>query len=153
MRPNSTGYICMTYHVSINTYRSKPDQLSPIHIGRYSCVMVNGENQCLPNDSHSFQNTVIPNNITLSGSFSFYTVVHVVRALSNATGFYDYSAPTRGSCWLGVRMAVGYSASQVNATDFTQPLVSSCPGGPALDVAPVAEFVSGMNVTNISTQQ
>src|ERR1700730_11243301 len=52
MRPNSTGYICMTYHVSINTYRSKPDQLSPIHIGRYSCVMVNGENQCLPNDSH-----------------------------------------------------------------------------------------------------
>lgn len=147
MGPDFTGYVCVTYHVHISAYSPNPTQLTPIHVGKYSCSAVNGASSCLPNDSHSFQNSVIPNNVTLSGSFSYFTVVYIVKALSNATGFYDYSAPWRGGCGFGVPLAVGYSASQVNASDFTQPPASSCPYLPAPDVVPIAEYVTGMNVT------
>ena len=129
MRPNSTGYVCVTYHVGINTYIPKPVPIIPFGIGKFSCSTVNGVRYRVPIDSHSFQNSVIPSNETLSGTFSFFTVVYLVKALSNATGFYDYSAPWGGACGLGMPMAVGYSASQVNASDFTPSI--SCRAPPA----------------------
>ena len=153
MRPNSTGYVCVTYHVGINTYVPKPVPLFPITIGKFSCSTANGTRYCTPVESHSFQSSVIPSNVTLSGTFSFFTVVYVVKALSNATGFYDFSAPGTGFCGFGIPMAVGYSASQVNASAFTRNITCRAPPAAAVPAPLVdifSEYVSGMNVTGIS---
>ena len=75
-------------------------------------------------------------------------MIDVVTALSNATGFYDYGSQGTGcENW---PMAVGYSASQVNASDF---VLSATPGCPAEAIFPVAEHVTGMNVTYVARPQ
>ena len=148
MHPNSTGYVCVTYGVGTNTYIPKPVLLIPFSIGTFSCSTVNGVRSCVPVESHSFQSSVIPRNETLSGTFSFFTVVYIVKALSNATGFYDFSAPWSGACGFGMPMAVGYSASQVNASNFTRSI--SCGAVPAPLFGVVLEYVSGIDVTYIN---
>jgi hypothetical protein len=152
MRPNSTGFVCVVYHLNQGVARSNPSQLSQIHVGRYSCSVAGGISSCAPNDSRSFETNVTPENITLSGGFSFFTVVYMINALNNATGFYDYSAPYKGGCLYGVPLAVGYLASQVKDSDFTQPPASSCSAAPAADFTPVSEYVTGMNVTYLQTR-
>jgi hypothetical protein len=149
MSPNSTGFVCVVYHVNqgIAYSRSSPSQLSPIHVGKYSCSVAGGISSCVPNDSPLFESKVSPHNITLSGGFSFFTVVYFVKALNNANGFYDYSAPYRGSCLYGVPLAVGYGASQINSSSFTQPPAASCSAAPAADFTPFSEYVTGFNVT------
>jgi hypothetical protein len=77
---------------------------------------------------------------------NFFPVVVVVNALSNATGFYNDFTAGRSGC-VGALLAVGYSASEVNASDFRQlPPIHSCAARP---FRAVAEYVTGMNVTLI----
>jgi hypothetical protein len=91
---------------------------------------------------------VIPGYFTLTGSTNYITVVDIVNALSNSTGFYNSGEQGVGcENW---PMAVGYSASQVNASDFVLPAITGCP---AAAIFPVAEFVSGMNVTYVARPQ
>ena len=93
---------------------------------------------------HSFDVGVVPSSITPTGTMDYFTVVYSVTAPSNSTGFYDSSAPWIGC--EGMPMAVGYSASQVSASDFTQQPVVFCPAQP---YTPVAEYVTGMSVTYV----
>ena len=79
---------------------------------------------------------------------NFVTIVYVITALSNSTGFYDETAPWTGC--IGMPMAVGYSASQVNASDFTQPPFHGCF---VQLFVPVAEYATGMNVTYVNLLQ
>ena len=73
------------------------------------------------------------------------TVVYRVSALQNSTGFYDQSAPY-GYCG-DIPMAVGYSASQVNGSDFPpRPPVHSCIAVPYI---PISVGVSGMGVAYV----
>jgi hypothetical protein len=91
---------------------------------------------------------VTPSHLTLSGNLTFFTVIYIVTALSNSTGFYNYGAVGIGR--EDEPMAVGYSASQVNASDFNLPPFPMCPAAPFW---PFAEYVTGMNVTYISGRQ
>jgi hypothetical protein len=75
----------------------------------------------------------------------YVTVVYMVDSLSNSTGFYDGSAPFRYCD--AMPMAVGYTASQVNASDFAPRLLNSCPEVP---FAPSSVSVGGMGVTWIA---
>lgn len=151
MRPNSTGYVCVTYQMAFNSGSfslSNPFQVFPFPVGGL-CSRVNGVTSCDTSNSHSFQNSAIPDYITLPGSMQFFTVVYVVKALNNATGFYNYGEVGIG-CG-GNPMAVGYSASQVNASDFAlPPIFHGCPAEPFW---PFSEYVTGMNVTYINRPQ
>jgi hypothetical protein len=73
-------------------------------------------------------------------------VIYDYTALNNSTGFYDETAPWTGC--LGMPMAVGHPASQVNATDFT--LAVWLPECPPIGLNPVAEYTAGMNVTYVN---
>lgn len=74
---------------------------------------------------------------------NYVTIVYIITALGNSTGFYSESAPWTG-CF-GMPMAVGYSASQVNASDFflPQPPVHGCF---VLLSNPIAEYVTYVNL-------
>ena len=80
-----------------------------------------------------------------SAGTDYVTVAYTLRSLSNSTGFYDYAVPN-GDCgsW---PMAIGYTASQVNSSDFTQRLTASCP---IPEFRWISTSVSGMNVTYIA---
>jgi hypothetical protein len=54
----------------------------------------------------------------------YVSVLYSVTALGNSTGFYDQSAPFT-NCY-DFPMAVGYAASQVNASDFTSRDLHPC---------------------------
>jgi hypothetical protein len=71
--------------------------------------------------------------------------------VQNTTRFVRNSRATIGfSMCIGMPMAVGYSAAQVNASDFPQPPSHSC-FVQLFD--PVAEYVTGMNVTYVNALQ
>jgi hypothetical protein len=124
------------------TYR-----FNPFLVDNYECG-TNPITSCTQTISHSFQISVLPNSIRPSASMDYVTVVYIVTALSNSTGFYDESAPWTGCD--GMPMAVGYSAPQVNVSDFTQPPPHNC-FVQLLD--PVTEYVTGMNVTYVDALQ
>jgi hypothetical protein len=162
MQPNSTGYVCVTYQTawqgnqslyqSDSMYNSYPFlvngtyQFGPFLVDNYTCSIPNEINSCAQTISHSFKISVLPDSIRPSASMNYVTEVYIVTALGNSTGFYGDSAPWTGC--IGMPMAVGYSASQVNASDFTQSPGASCF---VQLFVPVAEYVTGMNVTYIDS--
>jgi len=161
MRPNSTGYVCVTYQTawqgdqslywSDSMYNSYPllvngtYEFYPFLVDNYNCSTTNETHSCTQTISHSFRITVLPDSVRPSASMNYMTVTYIVTALSNSTGFYDEAAPWTGC--MGMFMAVGYSASQVNASDFTQPPPHGCF---VQLFVPVAEYVAGMNVTYVN---
>jgi hypothetical protein len=82
-----------------------------------------------PLASHNFLISSIPDSVNISqipvgSSFSF---IYLIRPLSNATGFYDYGIPEACTGFPAYPLAVGYAASQVNASDFFGYVGWSCP--------------------------
>src|SRR5574340_218284 len=81
--------------------------------------------------TNSFKIVTIPSTIDLANYpvGTNYTVTYIIRPLSNATGFYDQSIP-RLACER-YPLAVGYTADQVNASDFSyiDPLNPPCVSG------------------------
>jgi hypothetical protein len=154
MRPDSTGYVCVTYQTvwkgNASEYQSQytgfqtyPFDLS---IGQEHCFTSSGGGGgCTASISHSFITSALLSSIQLSGITDYFTIVYAVTALSNSTGFYDNSAPYLYSC-NSMPMAVGYTASQVNASDFALRLVPSCP---LQALSPTSLSVAGMNFTYV----
>lgn len=69
--------------------------------------------------THSFQITFVPKTVDLTNLpiGSNFTVTYIIKPLSNATGFYDYSIP-----WLACErypLAVGYASDHVNYSNFS----------------------------------
>jgi hypothetical protein len=110
MRPNSTGYICVTYQTAFdfNLFSvQNPTQFRPFEIGGL-CSRSNGVATCASSDSHSFVNAVTPNSLTLSGNNTFFTVIYIVTALGNSTRFHNYGGIGPGC--EEEAMAAGFSA-------------------------------------------
>jgi hypothetical protein len=161
MRPNSTGFVCVVFQTAwkgnASLLASNPELLAPYlqSDGSYSfyritpinwkCGTGNGPGGCTQSFPNSFKVSVAPSSIIPSGSTNQVVIVYEVTAYSNSTGFYDEFTPW-GSC-RGLPMAVGYSASQVNASDFTPPPAIPCPIQPFNSIA---EYVTGMNVIYIN---
>ncbi len=140
MRPNTTGTICVTYETSWGGSASAYTNDTAAAASRYPFGIVIGRNN---SNSHSFTTSMLPSVVTPSAGMSSITVLYRVTALANSTGFYDYSAPY-GYCGT-MPMAVGYSASQINGSDFPpRPPLHSCPAEPYI---PTSVGVSGINFT------
>ena len=153
MQPDTTGYICVTYqsswagNASIYTSQFFPNgtyQFQPLSISREHCVTTGTATQCNPTISNSFQTSTSPAVITPSPTTDYVSVVFTVTALANSTGFYDRSAPY--DYCIGMPVAVGYSALQVNSSDFSPIIIPPCAFMP---FAPVGVSVGEMNVIYI----
>jgi hypothetical protein len=157
MRPYSTAFVCVTFQSGWKGNQSLfATYYSDLLSGRYGfqdlfipinwkCTTVNGTTNCRPVYSNSFSISALPSSIFPEGSTNYVYVVYAVTAYRNSTGFYDETAPW-GLCG-GLPMAVGYSAAQVNVSDFTSPPSIPCLAPP---FNPIAEYVTGMNVTFIN---
>ncbi|MDA4112483.1 MAG: hypothetical protein OK474_00340 [Thaumarchaeota archaeon] len=152
MRPDSTGFICVTYRSFWAGNASQYAQQFFVNgsfdfglsIGKEHCAALSGSNGCITILSRSFIIGAFPSSIRPTVDTDYVTVVYAVTAGSNSTGFYDDSAPY-GYCQ-SMPMAVGYSASQVNASDFAPPTLAPCP---FLPFAPVSVSILGMNSTYV----
>jgi hypothetical protein len=152
MRPDSTGFICITYR---SFWAGNASQFAHqffvngtfdfgLLIGKEHCSALSGGTGCITILSRSFIIGAFPSSIRPTVDTDYVTVVYAVTARSNSTGFYDDSAPY-GYCQ-SMPMAVGYSASQVNASDFAPPTLAPCP---FLPFAPFSVSIVGMNSTYI----
>ena len=156
MQPESTAFICVTYQSAWRGNPSTYQNLSLVFqsyqfglsISREQCVTSGGGTACTQNISHSFIISAIPSSIELSGTTDYVTVIYTVNSLSGSTGFYDNSAPYE---YCGAMpMAVGYAATQVNASDFpdyTFPASIPCAFSA---FTPASVSVGGMNATYIA---
>lgn len=150
MRPNSTAYVCVTYQTAwegdlsrypIPSWYVYSDN-GTTDFPSFHIMSIRGGSEVV---SHSFRVSASPDSVRSPGNLSYVIVVYTYTALSNSTGFYEFAAPWR-SC-LAMPMAVGYSASQVNASDFTPYSYPLCAVHP---FEPIAEYVTGMNFTYVS---
>jgi DNA-binding transcriptional ArsR family regulator len=160
MRPDSTRYICVTYQSAwagnssqyASQYSGDTAYRFGLYIVTYNCVSGSTESGCTggwtPTISHSFGIDASPSLIQLTPYTDFVTVTYTVNAMSNSTGFYDDSAPL-GYCG-AMPMAVGYAASQVNASDFPGYILPWAIGCYAALLIPSSVSVSGMNVTYVT---
>jgi hypothetical protein len=152
MRPDSTGLICITYRSVWAGNASQYAQQFFVNgtfdfgllIGKEHCTVLNGGSGCITILSRSFITGAFPSSIRPTVDTDYVTVVYAVTAMSNSTGFYDDSAPY-GYCQ-NMPMAVGYSASQVNASDFAPPTLAPCP---FLPFTPFSVSIVGMNSTYV----
>jgi hypothetical protein len=153
MQPNSTAYVCVTYQSSwqgnVSQYRGEYFTNGTYQFGLYiskeHCT-TNAEGGSCTGASFSNSFTIsVPVSIRPSASTDYVTAVFTIRSLGNSTGFYDGSAPF--DYCSAMPMAVGYTASQVNASDFAPRIVPPCA---FLLFAPSSVSVGGMNVTYIT---
>lgn len=139
MNTNSTGCARLTLTIDYNPSYGPgapviPSLSSLIRIGDYN-VVSNGHSFSISQGkdfTNLFKITATPETVDLSQypTGSNFTVTYVIRPLSGATGFYDYSIP-RVVCE-HYPLAVGYLADEVNASDFSyiNPLGTLCERGP-----------------------
>lgn len=168
MRPGSIGYICVIYepNYQYHYYQRYMYSILPrapvtpgrgedvwnfsLHIFNIKFTRENGSvtlECCIV--SNSFRINASPSSIQIYRGMGNVTVLYTVEALANSTGFYDGSAPYDGC--KAMPMAVGYSASQVNASDFA-PVPIFIEGMPCVVGSaffPVSVSISGMAVTYI----
>jgi hypothetical protein len=153
MQPNSTGYACVTYqsgwkgnpiNITNTAILNTEYPLYPLEIGNEVCVSQDGETSCTWNASHSFNNSVYPQSVLLTGSTDYVNVLYTITALSNSTGIYSGSVPFYYCS--SMPLAVGYTASQLNASGFAQRIPIPSTPCPALALVPVSVSVTGMGV-------
>lgn len=157
MSPGTTALVCVTYQSLWQGNQTQFDQsgsilapyevdggyeFGPFFVASYSSCGSSGLS-CVQTISHSFLITSYPDFVSVSGSLDYVTILYTVNALANSTGLYGTSAPWMGC--LGMPMAVGYSASEINGSDFPQPLVE-CPVQP---FNTVSVSVLGMGVAYV----
>jgi len=139
MRPNSTAYLCVTFSTSWEGNASLysgvpyggefPFNPSALSIARWNSTGPTYYSGTFPGCSRgecyqSFITSASPQSIPVNSATQYIDVLYTITALSNSTGFYDESAPY-GYCGT-MLLAVGYTASQVNASDFHFSRYGSC---------------------------
>ncbi len=153
MSPGTTAEVCVVYQASW-VFNDNPDTFGngsytfyPFIVAKYpGCSGPTGGTACEQTIYRGFNIRASPSSVQMSPSTDYVTVVYTITAPSNSTGFYDQSAPWWGVC-ATMPMAVGYSAAQVNSSDFGEPPLHSCLAEPFVAVA---EYVTNMNVTYVS---
>ncbi len=147
MQPNTMGSICVTYKAAWSDdpsfFSSLISSWESVYLknGSYPFTMYIGNNSALG----AFTISPTPGSIRPSANVSYVTVLYRVSALANSKGIYENSAPY-GYCG-SMPMAVGYSASQLNGSDFpSRPPPHSCI---AELYSPVSVGVVGIDVAYV----
>ena len=161
MNASSTGYVCVVFQTAWQgnetLYSSSYSNDYPLFgNGTYQfysytpiqnvCTTANSSLSCTQAMSQSFEVTVLPSSVKLTPALNYVTAIFSITASDNSTGFYDEWAPWTGC--VGMPLAVGYSASQVSASDF-HIVYPTCP---VQLLVPVAEYVTGMGFTYVDSQ-
>jgi hypothetical protein len=155
MQPSSTAFVCVTYQSSwkgnvtqFPGYGS-PDVNHSQFIAGFSLVVYKYlPSISQPIFSHNFITSADPSSIHFGDTTNYVDIFYTITALDNSTGFYDHSA--QYACDTGMPLAVGYQASQVNASDFSPISIGHFYCGPLLYFQPVSISIVGMNYTIIS---
>jgi len=154
MQPGSTGFICVVYRSQSNGGETPGASAFTFLVANFriygsTCTTQGGGLGCNFYQSSNFvigsRQLVSTQPFVDNSTETYYAVVYSVMAMRNATGYYPFSAPEPG-CG-GFPMAVGHSASGLNAADFPgsqSPL--TCPIG---DFPPVEVGVIGIQVTTV----
>lgn len=146
MRPGSTAYVCVTFSTAwqgnASVYSGMFGSESGFNyvpfgltVGKWNCTeggcsndFYNGPysdcDRSLNGCYNSFVTNMSPGSVPVNSATQYVDVLYTITALSNSTGFYDQSAPY--DYCEGMPLAVGYTASQVNASDFNVQ-AGSCP--------------------------
>jgi hypothetical protein len=148
MQPNATGYICVTYQSVNGSSSNNANPLGGWGISKADCSAP-GACVYFPSYSFNINNTILNSALPFVGNatVNYVSIIYSVRALGNSTGFYDQSAPLQhcGS----MPLAVGYSASQLNASDFPGYINPGLLNCPPIQYVPVEVGVIGMQMTNV----
>ena len=153
MNPGETATACVTYKTTWAQNSTSYQEIAPAYQGAtwnlslsvYSNTCTKGPGCVQSEISHSFQLSANPSSVELSQYLGYVTVVYHITALSNATGFYLYSVPNGGCSSLS--LAVGYTPSEVNASDFNYNNgLHSCFNSP---VGVYTAAISGFNSTTV----
>jgi hypothetical protein len=155
LQPNSTVSVCVTYesswHLFPNLYGNYssfkqggafPNGTYTFTGGVYKIIKLGNCSCYAGRISHSFTFTILPSVIYPTEGTVYVTVLYEITSLSNSTGFYDGINPTDSLA------AVGYSASQVNASDF--PYAGIPHSGAVPIFIPLSVSVTGFNVTYLA---
>jgi hypothetical protein len=155
MQPGSTAYVCVTYQSSWKGNVTQfpgygvPNVNYSKFIAGFMLVVYKYEPGISdPIFSHDFITSAYPSSIHFGNTTNYVNIFYTITALDNSTGFYDHSA--QYACDAGLPLAVGYKASQVNASDFAPISIGHLYCGPFLYFQPVSVSIIGMNYTIIS---
>ncbi|MGI0087863.1 MAG: hypothetical protein ACREBI_07860 [Nitrosotalea sp.] len=162
LKQNSIGCAKLTFTINYKYNDNRSSSPWPqmallgdtFHIGKYIYTSNGNTFGVSSRDAIGFFETrSIPNAIDLSKYQvgSQFTVTYVIKPLPNATGFYDY-AIEEVPCD-AYPLAVGYSADQINSSDFSKGMVTmhnhSCFNAPYT----ISEVqVSGMDFKQVKFQ-
>ncbi|MGH2612038.1 MAG: hypothetical protein ACRDFB_03190 [Rhabdochlamydiaceae bacterium] len=157
MNSNSTACVRLSFTI-VSNYNdcngpTCPEMFRPDSILHISNVyyITNGNSYSITparDYTSSFKITVTPETIDLANYpiGSTFAVTYIIRPLSNATGFYDQSIP-KIVCE-SYPLAVGYTANQVNSSDFSY-INSANPPCPAGLYSLTGVEIAGMNYTEM----
>ena len=116
MQTPSTAYACVTYEPVLTGPQQQNSAFynQPIAFGfhLFVCQKI-GQTGIGCSPSQALSGGAFPSQITFTNSTSTFTVVYNITSTTGSTGFYD----SAGDVW-GYPLAVGYEASQLNASDF-----------------------------------
>jgi len=155
MQPDSTAYVCVTYQTQWQGNATDPHAPPSnstfdfgLNVSNEHCTTGPDSFGCASTISNSFVIEAYPASVETTPDMDYVNVLYVVSALGNSTGFYDGSAPF-DYCF-AMPLAVGYSASQVNGSDFAPRFLHGCP---YLFLTPRQVSVSEMEFVNIPLNQ
>jgi hypothetical protein len=146
MQPNSTATVCVTYNFNID-WKSYPNKEIYPHGILETCCFVHMGKTHEPTLSNQFEVLATPPLYNVTGVYngSNITVIYKIHAGSNSKGFYDTSIPF-GFC-ISYPLAVGYSPSEVDATDFNAEFDIPCFN--AIESVDSVKIVSGMTYKEV----
>ena len=128
LKPYSVGCAKLTFTINYKyddpRMSSRWPEMAPVgemlHIGKYNYVTNEGQYSVTSSDTTEyFQTYSIPDTMDLANfpvGYNF-TVIYIIKPLSNSTGFYEYSIP-KLPC-NSYPLVVGYDKDQINASDFS----------------------------------
>jgi len=153
MEPNSTAQLCVTYKVQ------KTDLTSVVSYPLFQQGMWSLHYQCT---STSCSGSGTPGNFTVSTSPSYLTIYpgnsvasivigYTIQSGVNSEGFYGFQY-LNAFCPRNTPFAVGYNASEVNATDFTGFFtIAGCgPRNNPNNIIGYEDYLSYANITGIT---
>ncbi|MDE1843363.1 MAG: hypothetical protein KGH95_06915, partial [Thaumarchaeota archaeon] len=147
MKPNSTATVCVTYQF-ISDWDSYPNKNIYPHGIFETCCLVHMGKSSTVTSSNQFEVLANPPLFNVTGVYneSKITVMYMIHAGLDSSGFYDSSIPY-GNC-NSYPLAVGYDSPKIDASDFSYDMDIPCFN--TIDKVDSVKIVSGMSYKEVA---